>query len=282
MRSAAHDDHDQAPRRRRSRRFLTLLDYQPDMDDLFLRPGAAVGPPREPARLGAGERFRGINGNLFLVGVWALVAVAALFGGWALAGSLNGGAPAPRPGAPLPAPHPATASASGSQSARASGSPSARVSGSPPASAARPNQMRVAPVRAPAAQPATPHMSQVPAATSRAPRVAASPTATSGQPAVTVSYAVDEQMGDWFEAEVDVTNDASSPISGWQIVVALPNDQVTEVANATGYMSNHILLLQPASVGSAIAPGATLRVSFDALGIQAVPTICAFDNVACG
>jgi cellulase/cellobiase CelA1 len=113
------------------------------------------------------------------------------------------------------------------------------------------------------------------------PTAAASPTARSGQSAVTVSYAVDEQAGDSFEAEIDVTNDGSSSISGWQIVVALPDDQVTELVNATGYESSHILLLQPVSSGSAIAPGTTLRVYFVAQGSQTVPEVCAFDNVSC-
>jgi cellulase/cellobiase CelA1 len=169
------------------------------------------------------------------------------------------------------APQPTTASVSGS--------PSATVSGSPPAP--RLNQMGATPM-APRAQHATPRMSPVPMVASPTPTAAASPTATSGQSTVTVSYAVDEQVGDSFEAEIDVTNDGSSSISGWQIVVALPGDQVTELANATGYESNHILLLQPLSPGSAIAPGTTLRVYFVAQGTQTMPEICAFDNVSCG
>jgi hypothetical protein len=105
---------------------------------------------------------------------------------------------------------------------------------------------------------------------------------TSGQPTVKVNYAIDEQVGDSFEAEIDVTNHGSTSISGWQILVALPHDQITEIANATGYESNHILLLQPLSPGSAIAPGTTLRVYFVAQGTQTMPEICAFDNVSCG
>ena len=274
MRSAARDGHDQAPRRRRRRPFSTLISFQPDMDDLFLRPGAAVGPLRGPARHRAGKRFRGINGNLFLAAVTAVAVVAAFSGVWALAGFFNRDVPAPRPGTPPLALPLATASASAS--------PSATVSGSPSAPAARLNQVRVSPVMAPGTQDASPRMSQMPAVTSPTPTVAASPTATSGQLAVTVSYAVDEQVGDSFEAEVDVTNEGSVSISGWQIVVALPGDQVTEIANATGYESNHILLLQPTSPGSTVAPGATLRVRFVAQGTRTTPEICSFDSVACG
>jgi hypothetical protein len=271
MPSPVGDGRGQAPGRRRRRPFTTLLSLQPDLDDLFLRPGDAVGRSREPAKHRARNRFRGISGNRFLVAVSAVVAVAVLFGGLALAVSPKGGAPAPRHGARPQAPQPAIASASGF--------PPFTVSGSPPAP--RSSQMGVA-FRATGARHAIPHRSPVPTAASPTPTVAASPTAASGQPVVTVSYAVDEQVGDSFEAEIDVTNHGSSSISGWQILVALPHDQITELVNATGYVSNHILLLQPASAGSAIAPGATLRVYLDAQGTQTAPELCAFDNVTCG
>jgi hypothetical protein len=278
MRSAAIDGRGKAVRRGRRGRFQALLSFQPDPDDLFLRPGDAVSPPRGPARHRAGERHRArqrfrIDGNLFLVAVSAVVAIAAFFGGSALAGFLKGGAPAPRHGGLSLAPHPATAS---------SGSPSAGVSSSPSASPALMRQMGMASVTTPAARQATPRSSPVPTVTPPTPTVAASPTASSGQPAILVSYAVDDQAGDSFEAEIDVTNDGSSSISGWQIVLALPGDQVTELANATGYESNDILLLQPVSSRSAIAPGATLRVHLIARGTRTAPEVCAFDNVSCG
>jgi Cellulose binding domain len=271
----ARDGHDQAQRRRRRRRFQALFNFDPDMDDLFLGPDTVQ--PRERARHRVGDGSRGFNRRLFLVAMSAVIAVVGFFGGSALAGFLRSGGQAPRPGASLLAPYRASASASGS--------PSPMVSGSQPAPATRGNQVAMAPALAIVAQHATPAMSQVPvtspspAATST---IAASPSPMSGQPKVTVSYTVDEQVGDRFQAEVDVTNGGSSPIADWQIVVALPDDQVTAFANATGYVSNHILLLQPASSGSAIASGSTLRVSFAATGIETVPVVCAFNNITCG
>jgi hypothetical protein len=257
-------------------RFLALLDYQPDMDDLFIRPGDAVRPPREPARHRARGGLRGSGRNLLVLAVSAVIAVSAFLGGAALVGSVSGAAQAPRLGIPPLAPLPATASASGS--------PSATVSASPSAPGARLNRMKLAPAMTPVHH-ATPQMSPVAVTTSTSaatPTVTVSSTATSGQRAVTVSYAVDEQDGASFRAEVDVINDGSSPISGWQIVVALPEDQITDFANATGYVSHHILLLQPASSEPAIAPGATLRVFFSAVGTETAPTLCAFNNVTCG
>lgn len=264
VRIAAPGVRDRARRRRRRRsRFLVLFSFNPDLDNLFRTPGDAVRPPRATARRRAGKRFSGSNRNLFLIAALALATVAAFFGGSALTGVFIGRAPALRVAIPAP---PAVASASGS----------------PSASATRLNQMKVPRVTASGTQPATPRMSQVPAVAPPTPTAAASPAATGGQLAATVTYAVVAQLGVFFEAEVEVTNDGSSPISDWRLVVDLPGDRITRVANATGYWSSGFALLQPASPGSAIYPGATLRVYLDALGTQTVPEFCTFDTVNCG
>lgn len=284
------DGRHKAPRRRGQQRFPALLSFEPDLDDLFLgpgagavpRPGAAFGPSRRPARHRTRNRFPGVNRSLFMVVLSAVLAVAGFLGGTALAAHLKGGAPAPTHGPPAVAAPNATASASGS--------PAAGMRSSPSASSALMNRMGALPVATPAKQ-TSPQRSRVPTVASPTPTVASptptalaspTPTPTGSQLAVTVRYAVDEQVGNSFEAEVDVTNDESWAISGWQIIVALPGDLVTELANATGYESNHILLLQPLSSGSAVAPGATLRVYFIVEGNRTAPALCAFDNVVCG
>ncbi|MBV9380637.1 MAG: cellulose binding domain-containing protein, partial [Streptosporangiaceae bacterium] len=72
------------------------------------------------------------------------------------------------------------------------------------------------------------------------------------------------------------------PVSDWQIVVALPQDQITSFWNATGYVSNGILLLQPASYDQSLPPGGTLNVYFTAQGPETTPEACAFDGITCG
>ena len=112
--------------------------------------------------------------------------------------------------------------------------------------------------------------------------VAAPSDMNAAQPAVAVNYVVVAQYGGQFEGEVAVENNGSAPISGWQIVVALPGDQITSFSNASGYVSNHILLLQPASDGDAIAAGGTLSVYFTAVGPYTTPDVCTFNDIACG
>ena len=122
------------------------------------------------------------------------------------------------------------------------------------------------------------------ATSAAAPTPAATPSATSTQEAVAVTYAVVAQAdgGFQFEAEVRVVNNGAAPISDWQISVALPDDQITAIGGASGYVSNHILLMQPEPGSSPLEPGGELKVFFDAEGPEMTPRLCAFDNIICG
>ena len=212
-----------------------------------------------------------------MVAASALIALSGFFGGAALIRATAGGrTPAPPPGGSGQGSLTATAGASASPSAAASGPSPARAKHEGRASAHRGTATMVPP------QDAAHQVSPVPATSGGEPTAAASPPASSGQEAVTVSYAVDGQDGGAFVAEVDVVNDGSTPISGWQIIVALPDDQIKDFTNAAGYVSHHILLLHPSSTSSAIPPGATLRVFFDALGTSTPPAVCSFNNITCG
>ena len=113
--------------------------------------------------------------------------------------------------------------------------------------------------------------------------VAVSSEANAAQPTVSVAYVVVADYDGQFKGEVTVENNGSAPISGWQIVVQLPSyDQITSFWNASGYVSNDILLLQPASSADAVPAGGTLSVSFTAVGPQTTPEVCAFNSITCG
>ncbi len=110
-----------------------------------------------------------------------------------------------------------------------------------------------------------------------------SPAAASTQSAIVVKYQVIAQAdgGFRFEGEVHVVNNGSAPISGWQIAVALPKDQITAIGGASGYVSNHILLMQPTPNAGPLAAGGELNVVFVAEGPEMTPKFCAFNNTAC-
>jgi hypothetical protein len=116
--------------------------------------------------------------------------------------------------------------------------------------------------------------------TSTAARSSSSP-ARSG-PKVVVRYLVDSQGFDGFQGQVQVVNHGTQPIAGWQIVIALPDDRITAVQNAGGFVSNGILLLQPADAAEVVPPGGgTLNVFFVAEGTETMPAACTFNGIAC-
>jgi hypothetical protein len=81
---------------------------------------------------------------------------------------------------------------------------------------------------------------------------------------------------------VQVVNNGAQPIGGWQVIIALPGDTVRSVRNASGYVSNGILLLQPAAASQVVPPsGGTLNVFFVVQGPQTAPQACAFNGIAC-
>jgi hypothetical protein len=211
-----------------------------------------------------------------------LIAVAAsgslAVGGIAVAGQTLLGSSGKNAGPPVRAvqlaPSPKLL-ATGSPSPSASVMPTVRATRS---KVPRQHTMRAVPMRATAT--ATAQASAVASASASASQ------APSGSPqavTVTVKYSVIAQATGSFEAEVNVTDTGSAPVSGWQIVVALPQDTFTSFSsNVSGDVSGHILLLTPAPGAAPLAAGGTLHAFFTASGFEQTPTLCAFNNVACG
>jgi hypothetical protein len=125
-------------------------------------------------------------------------------------------------------------------------------------------------------------LAQDSASATAAPTATSAATSTQQAPAVTYVVVAQADGGFQFEAEVRVVNNGSAPISDWQITVALPDDQITAIGGASGYVSNHILLMQPEPGSSPLEPGSALKVFFEAQGPEMTPQLCAFGNTTCG
>ena len=253
-------------RYKRSRPRLTLLDY-PDSE----------GITRELV-IGASRRLGRSKKALFAITATAIVALGAVFGGRAALRS-SGTGPAPDIRVPLLAPFPSLTASGSAPPLSASGSaPPFSAGNSSPPLAVNLRGSQLMPSVAPG-QNAMAAMSSTPSAT---PAVTPSTATTTPQQTVAVTYLVVSQWDDGFEGEVYVVNNGSAPIANWQIAIALPGDSITSFWGASGYISNHILLLQPAAGAGPLAADGQLRVFFAAEGTQETPELCAFDNIACG
>jgi hypothetical protein len=160
-----------------------------------------------------------------------------------------------------------------------------------PSAMARAHGEHPAPARSTASAPA-PARSVIAPMPGAASSAASSPAAGGTQQAVVVRYLVLARSGGGyqseggggyqFEGEVSVVNDGPAPIPDWRIAVALPYDQITAIWGASGYVSNHILLMRPGPGAGALASGGQLSVFFTADGPETTPVFCAFDDTTCG
>jgi hypothetical protein len=148
----------------------------------------------------------------------------------------------------------------------------------------------------PAIGPASPAMS-APASPSARSTAAATPTRMASTPAtppvvvapqpmqtvaapVTATYSY-APSGSGFTGQITVVNQSGAPISDWQLVVALPGDDVSAVQNAEFNDDNDVLFMTPAPYDLTIAPGASIAVTVYASGPTQTPAECSFNNVVC-
>jgi hypothetical protein len=138
---------------------------------------------------------------------------------------------------------------------------------------------------APASHPAQPTASATPTRTASPPAtppaivVAPQPMRTVAAPVIaTYSHA---GSGSGFAGQVTVVNQSGAPISDWQLVVALPGDDVSAVQNAEFNDDNDVLFMTPAPADLTIAPGASVTVTIYASGPTQTPAECSFNTVAC-
>jgi cellulase/cellobiase CelA1 len=113
----------------------------------------------------------------------------------------------------------------------------------------------------------------------RRPRPRVSP--TSSLPDVTVTFATSHRWRDGFQGQLTIDNQGNAAVNGWQIAIALPGDQVRFVWNARWQFDGTSLTLTPASNDQVIEPGASVAVSFFALGDTIEPANCTFNGSAC-
>jgi Cellulose binding domain len=246
------------PQRRET---LLLVDYPGAGIRPGQYPGGAVPTPGAPPRR---RRWLAMAVSAALVGV----TVIGAFGGTALMRITGGHGAAPDVAIPTPLPLPIVNPSIGMGAGTGAGR------GTRPRRGEHRRGHRIAvPVssRAPASPPAAP--SSPPSSP---------PSAAEHDAALVVTYHADSHWDGGFQGQIEVANNGTQSIADWQIVVALPGDQIQSFWNASGYVSNGILLLSPPAGAQPLAPGGTLSVFFVAAGAETTPEACAFDGVACG
>jgi Cellulose binding domain len=132
-----------------------------------------------------------------------------------------------------------------------------------------------APARSPAPSPG-PSASPVPVP--QAPAPAPAPPAT----AVTIAYSTPDVWDGGFQGEFTIVNHGNSTLENWQVVIALPGDQVDTAWDGDWQPGPAgTVILTPASYDAPLRPGASQQVNFVATGSTVEPASCTFDGSAC-
>jgi hypothetical protein len=100
-------------------------------------------------------------------------------------------------------------------------------------------------------------------------------------PDVTVTFSAQQGWRGGFQGRITLDNQGSTAVSGWQLAVTLPGDQVRFVWNADWHFAGGSLTLTPMPNDQTIAPGASVTVNFFALGETTEPANCTFNGSAC-
>jgi cellulase/cellobiase CelA1 len=99
---------------------------------------------------------------------------------------------------------------------------------------------------------------------------------------VTVSYSTPRQWRGGFQGELTIVNQGGAAVTGWQIELTLPGDQVQNVWNANWQSDGWgNVIMTPTPDDQVIEPGTTLTVNFIAQGDTTEPANCTFNGSPC-
>jgi hypothetical protein len=102
------------------------------------------------------------------------------------------------------------------------------------------------------------------------------------RPEVRISYRTVRYMPGGFVAEIVIANHGESPGGDWRLSVRLPGVRIIGMGGATWYAgTNGTVIVEPAKHTTQLRKGATLPVTFTALGQPGVPAECVFEGTPC-
>ena len=112
------------------------------------------------------------------------------------------------------------------------------------------------------------------------PPITPSPTPTSAD--VTATYSTPRQWRGGFLGELTIVNQDGPAVTGWQIAITLPGDQVQRVWNANWQPDGDGgVIMTPMPDDQVIEPGDSLTVSFIVQGDTTEPSNCTFNGSPC-
>ncbi|WP_017570625.1 cellulose binding domain-containing protein [Nocardiopsis halotolerans] len=107
------------------------------------------------------------------------------------------------------------------------------------------------------------------------------PQTQAGSEPTTVVYRITESTSVGFSAHITVTNTSQATLTAWELALAFESAEVTHVNGADwAEIEDGVLARQPADQGD-LAPGESVALTFDAVGVPQSPVRCSLNGHIC-
>ncbi|MBA9007133.1 cellulose binding domain-containing protein [Thermomonospora cellulosilytica] len=98
---------------------------------------------------------------------------------------------------------------------------------------------------------------------------------------VLISFQVARRTETGYTGTVTIANRTGKPVERWRLGFKFADARVLSVRNAVVESKGQVTWLRNRAAAPAIAPGATVRITYTAAGTPARPTVCKFNDAAC-
>ena len=107
------------------------------------------------------------------------------------------------------------------------------------------------------------------------------PQTQAGTEPTTVSYQVLEATSVGFTGQVTVTNTSQTRLDAWELALAFETAEVTEVRDADWEPLEDGILARESGTEGHLEPGASVSLTFDAIGVAQSPVRCSLNGHVC-
>lgn len=102
-----------------------------------------------------------------------------------------------------------------------------------------------------------------------------------GRTGVLIAFRATRRLPNGFAGTVTIANRTSRPITGWLLGFKFPRAQVLTLTNASVLKKGQVTWVRNLTAAPALAPGASVRLTFTASGTATRPSICKFNRADC-
>lgn len=107
------------------------------------------------------------------------------------------------------------------------------------------------------------------------------PPADAQRSGVLISFQVEQRTETGYIGSVTIANHGDEPVDGWRLGFKFTDARVLTVQNAVVESKGQVTWLRNQDMAPVLEPGATVKITYTAVGPPARPTVCKFNDAPC-